>query len=163
MKQTILTLILCITTLTVTFAQEKQNDATWEETVEFILKYSKSLKSGKFKPPLNLKNFNVSNNKLSFKTDIKNEDDWDNTIDLSKLSDAKISEHHEDVIILSCTGPYVMWNPNDSDYEIKYRSYYSFEIGDNELRQRLLNAFKHLAKLATEKREAEREASGEKF
>lgn len=43
MKTTFLfTLLLC--TFTVAFSQDQQNDATWEETIDFIKKYSSELK-----------------------------------------------------------------------------------------------------------------------
>lgn len=45
----------------------------------------------------------------------------------------------------------------------KKEDWFTFEISNEEMRERMYNAFSHLAKLATEKREADRKASGDKF
>lgn len=52
---------------------------------------------------------------------------------------------------------------NKKKDEDKYHQSILIKVSDIEMRERLSKAFSHLAKLATEKREAERKASGDKF
>ena len=89
--------------------------------------------------------------------------------DLRKLKlDGEIIVTSPGGIWIDFSGDYVKktWKDSrtwESRYEPKYQDVLYIIINDDEMRPRLVKAFTHLAYLATEKRKAAREASGEKF
>lgn len=163
MKQALLILSLLLAFGTVQ-AQE-ESDVTWEETIDFIMKYSSHLRQGDLSVgrfPVQLSNFSIKQNILIFQYVKENNRIWDMSVDLSKLKEVEIN-WSKFGFQLKFTGPYAITNFNDPEHDIMKRDYYTFGAIDIEIKNRLSKAFSHLAKLATEKREAEREASGDKF
>lgn len=187
MKRFLLTLTLFFTVTAFTFAQEKQSDATWEETIDFInskkeyFKYTMNFGEREIK--INSQNITSetywSGGMLRYNKPYM----WEKAIqsaplkNLKEVRDFKESEQH---IYLSFTGNYVtekIYEAKDDDFTIysykgsKYTykktkeedTFYGLYVPDIEMRERIIKAFQHLTYLAIQKREAERKASGDKF
>jgi len=139
------------------------SDATWEETTNFILKYADTylligMMRGIDGLPEPLYDFKFVNKKLLF-----NYDDWDFSIDLSKLKNVEYNKHDEMEIIVRLTGSYVDIDYHNPKDEIQHHSSMRFGILDSEMRKRMYKAFSHLVELAIEQRKKEKKASGDKF
>ena len=162
-KIKLLTLLaLMLGSIVTTQAQEKQNDATWEETIEFLNKYVKHFEGvsrGDIKQELTV----IDNNNLIiifyYNCTYK--------IPLYKLKD--VTNDYGSEFKLTLTGDYAIrfcakkeFEQNSEDRQTK-TSLVLLNVDDTEMRPRLEKAFRHLAYLATEKRKKEREASGDKF
>lgn len=163
MKHTLLILYLL---LACTFSSNAQSEATWEETIDFILNYSSNLRDasiiGRDDLPLQLSNFKITDNALIFQyIDGYHDRIWDMQLDLTKLLKVEIEGRYG--VFLKFTGEYDLTNFNKKVYDTMKRRYFSFGIIDSEMRNRYYKAFTHLSKLVTEKKEAERKASGDKF
>ena len=151
-------------------AQDANNDANWEETIGFIVKNQNHLKDGRY--------YSITPNFTSFYIE-KNflfceyKDSEDNThmsykIDLSKLIQVKLvkqtnTRYERDDIILKTVGENILVDYNNEKYGSLYRNNIHFFVSNIEMRERLIKAFEHLAYLATNNRETERKASGDKF
>lgn len=148
-------------------SQTKQNDATWEETIAFIKKYSYH-----FDYPKNLylaedriENFNIDSNTIGFKRiqrDNTPYSKWLSTslwsVPLKKLDAAKVSQEING-LYLFFTGDYCTVKKEEVNFKKntkELRSYKTNGLGlvikDVEMRQRMIKAFKHLAYLAKQKR-----------
>ncbi|WP_147679198.1 hypothetical protein [Algibacter pacificus] len=182
MKQTILTLILCITSLTLTFAQEKQNDAAWEETIGFLKEYLPQFSNDfialdKCKDIISQRiQFTIDDTKIYKKTSEEGVVIFGNNsssalyaknyeLKLLEIDSVSISESG---IKLHATDKYVLENnkKRNSSYLFLNLSYYfaeSYEFCNkkvpeakynfkSEKVQRLYKALNHLAYLAREKK-----------
>ena len=145
----------------ITQAQEKQNDATWEETVDFIKNNMEVFK----------KNGNrysreavISDKEIIYK-EIYAEDKFTYILkleDFNKLTAGKLkfeggSESNNPVFYLQTEGDLVRWEWDSStgENDLGYQNFLSIKIYlgiDNPKFKRLVKAFKHLAYLANEKR-----------
>ena len=132
MKKTILTLILFITTLTVTFSQETQSDATLDETINWINEIAMP-KQG-YSEEYSVTNIYVDINeeKIIYFMTYNGESDDPVT--------AKFNEHY-----LIDVGYY----DNNFEIIINVDDYPSIIIrySDKEMARRTYNAFSHLFKL----------------
>lgn len=166
MKQLILTLTLFTTTLTVTFSQEKQSDATWEETIQFIKQNSSFMGDGlEFKNVQYDINFieNLQFNSYIMKYNVNN---TISEIDLSKLNNlVEIEDNPENRFFLELTGKYAKktFVYYDESPTIKHMNRVALIVSDNDMAIRIKKAFQHLTYLAIQKREVERKAFGDKF
>jgi hypothetical protein len=165
LKLLILTLFLSLTTFT--NAQDASNDATWEETIEFIGSNlsPKILPSQRFWFTHDgyfhqVKQIYISNDVLvvsgEFVIDSRGLENKTIKIPLIKL---KMTGDHIN-ILCSLTSSDIKFIYDGQNWAFKD---FSFGIDDSELEPRVYKAFKHLAYLATKKREEERKASGNKF
>lgn len=152
--------------LTTTFfcnAQDASNDATWEETIQFINKYSSKLGDTNYRSDLyKITGYELENNMVN-----RHGVNHKKTVDLKYLDTVKI---YEVEINLYLTGNYSKWYTKYSNTELilrtdefAYSDEFSFYVSDKEWCKRIGKAFQHLAYLATKKREEERKASGDKF
>lgn len=155
-------LFIAIALITNVNAQEKQNDATWEETVEFINmqkgKVNYAFKWGKVED-VPLKEFHIEGKVLNS----KNEGNCRYGLDLSKLLSAQEINLNENkypmpMMKLTFTGNYNICEGFDEKFNEVY-----YAITDVEMRSRVLKAFKHLAFLATQKRLQEQKKQKEKY
>lgn len=147
-------LALMLGSIVSTQAQEKQNDATWEETVEFIndnLQYAIPITEFKQEE---IKCEILNNEKLKIEV-IKIKDGerctykYTHIIPLRKLKEARYYIVHGEGVELEFAGKYVKtltckWSNFASVSRIVFSS--------QELAKRMAKAFKHLAYLANEKR-----------
>lgn len=175
LKSLLLTTALMITSLTTT-AQEKQSDATWEETIEFLSNYSDMMmKFNNVQDVMDWEKFHkvnfVSEENTTF---LRLEyfwgdgDSWSTNFDLKYIENVVWKEgdgndgiwrNRKNYIRINFTRPQPsFFNNEKSDYEGL-----SIKLSDSEINKRYLKAFQHLAYLAKEKREAARKASGDKF
>ncbi|MFY0673418.1 MAG: hypothetical protein JXQ87_08430 [Bacteroidia bacterium] len=159
--------LIALLSISATYAPQAENDATWEETTAFINKYKSYLHYTRhYNDPCRdeIKDFNISGNQMYF-INLPGRgpgNESKNTVDLSKLDSVAFDN---DAIYLFLVGPYWKqdYNPyTSSSTKFSWKSSY-LTICDEEMKKRMYNAFSHLAKLATEKREADRKASGDKF
>jgi hypothetical protein len=165
--------------LTKTNAQDSSNDATWEETIEFINKNSNyfihSSDGGivrKIKITNTILYFEIEfRDKIPsyYRRENKTGDIYSKKADLEKLLSVDFNlltepdQMNKHYIILTFSGKYVLaTNLNDSSNIYKY-DWLGLYLNDIEIHPRLGKAFKHLAYLAQEKRKKERKESGEKF
>ena len=153
------------------FAQGKQNDATWEETIAFLNKYSSYFTS-------------VDENHRNFKIKISRETitiyaEWIDSFNnnrfcikkeamLKKLKKAFVHKYDsgEVIIVIDFTGNYVSkFFAVCSSTDDSPRSLNRLELGctDSEILPRIKKALQHLAYLAIEKRKEELKKSGDKF
>jgi hypothetical protein len=160
----LLTLITFCLFATFTNAQDASNDATWEETVNFIKKHKNSIDVFKYSGGAVSSEFYIDNNKLILKIKYSRGHTIKSSFELINLLDVTSS------IKLELVG-------NVLKMEIAERGSNSFkdfksDIGLDELRfkvdnielqPRIKKAFQHLAYLATEKRKEIRNNSGDKF
>ena len=173
MKKTLLILSL---SLACAFPIKAQSDATWEETIQFIKKYSSHFKVNNgdcesFSHVDPLFDFKITGNFMSFvrSKGKGNGNEQSIKIDLTKLK--RVSENNYylkqgqkiycEGLTVVLSGAYVETKFLGSN--VKFVRSFTFTIRDGEMRNRMYKAFQHLVKLATEKREAERKASGDKF
>ncbi len=155
-------------------AQEKQNDATWEETIAFINKYEDQIAN---KSSAKKNYFSVTPGYfVGHKEGRMYNEVWKYYKDVFKRESVKT----EDLIyikdIRGVPSRFDIWFTRDV-VRVKHnwffgkkppRDYYTDSLGDltvldDELKPRIYKAFKHLAYLATQKRESKRKASGDKF
>ena len=156
--------------LTTTFfcnAQDASNDATWEETIDFIKK-NKSffVKSEYWKKTSNYE-FDIDY-KYAYISYTVREDllynmpsyyiNYSTSIDLKKI---KTADHG----YIKLTGDYIKVSSKrkGKSENVSYDNIEGIYIEDTEMKPRLIKAFQHLAYLATKKREEARKASGDKF
>ena len=182
-----LLIFFTIVTLTNLSAQEKQNDATWEETISFLKKYKDQITHWQSpyrgmpdKPDYEVNN--ISNTKWVFNGNAsgrvrmtngytQRKDVYKITISLNKLQKVKMSDYFDDKIDLNTTGNNIIYDEkmyNDGRINERYTkiinsSYFGIVVYDEEMRPRIYKALKHLTYLATKKREEARKNSGEKF
>ncbi|MDE0471436.1 MAG: hypothetical protein OXH57_05800 [Ekhidna sp.] len=170
MKKHLLILLLLPAMLcgSAAFAQEKQSNATWEETVNFLQKYH-------FGMEWECASANARYcliNKIKIQTDrleLEEEDGYSGDVYKRTLyfkdlfsawrfaaSDVMVLQTIRDDILVYTNG-----KQRNSSSEIS--SKIKVRVVDRELFLRLLKAWQHLAWLATEKRRAAAEAAGDKF
>lgn len=173
--QTLTTFLLLFISLSTT-GQEKQSDATWKETVDFLNKYKNHITSGEYSDCITkrviewpVKNISISQSNLTIKFGSK----YNSTefikfvVTLNKIDNFSSGR-------LRTTGDYIeVYSERKCDWNLDgYVSLKSttiktnnlnFRITDNEMRSRIYKAFQHLTYLAEEKRLAEHKASGDKF
>jgi hypothetical protein len=162
MKKTLLIIALFIGLGNVN-AQNSTNVATWAETIGFIEKYQSSLRINGWicedDLACEVENSNIQGDVWKFKYSHEYV-----TIDLSKLSEVTILNDAFNLEFTSKCVQIVFYRDSDSkDEVIQYSNSKTFIIYDSELQKRMIKAFQHLVYLATEKREAARKASGDKF
>ncbi|MDO1502107.1 hypothetical protein Q2T40_18380 [Winogradskyella maritima] len=181
MKKAFVVIYVILTSLTV-FPQEKQNHATWEETVAFIDKYiakASLLELNAMNNTYKINNFNVSINNDLLKITINQYSKesfkygYDRTHKIYRtqlnynLTDLVSSKwmylHFRKSQLVTINGKNNVSGNMDFTHDEKLKSFKITGFDDADLKDRLNKAFKHLAYLATEKRKKEREASGEKF
>lgn len=185
MKKTILTLALFITTLTLTFAQEKQGDATWEETIDFIKSKKKFISIDDSTSPSNEIKIDGQGIQLIIYTWSNYPKGWEKRIYYMPFRYLKSVKPFKEgsycyIDINKLSGEYVSvkvfktkkddvfeFNPKGSKYYLhgsyNLARFDKLCVNDVEMRERLTKAFQHLTYLAIQKREAERKASGDKF
>ncbi|WP_336127789.1 hypothetical protein [Mesoflavibacter sp. CH_XMU1422-2] len=166
-KKNLATFLLIVITHTLV-AQEKQNDATWAETVGFINKNLEFINGGN--PEYKFTNFNINSTSFSWKWFYKNYNGspniYSSSLPLSKLLSVEIHNYDPKMSIqqyslhIKLTGSYILTTGEDGTSNNNYAYIY---VSDIEMRPRIYKAFQHLAYLATEKRKQERETSGDKF
>lgn len=174
LKTLLLTATLIISSLTAT-AQEKQNDATWEETIEFLNKHSDMLmwydnvggieKWKKFDKIHFVSEDNTTFLRLEYsRVDSK----WSMSGSYSANFDLKFiknviwtesSQWGKNHMRINFTREQPFFTKRGSSP----RDFHSFKLSDSEINRRYYKALQQLAYLAKEKREAERKASGDKF
>lgn len=175
-----LLIFFAIVTLTNLNAQEKQNDATWEETIGFIKKYKNNFSpDSKYDIFTNYK-FDIYSDRIveyyEFNDEYRKErSKYKNIIYLSKLMKVEDKLKEDLDIIVRTTGNDVFITEERSYYhpqekrwiyietKKRSRSYDLLYVPNREMYPRLLKAFKQLAYLATKKREEKRKQSGDKF
>lgn len=210
MKQLLLLPLIAFLSISATYAPQAENDATWEETIEFLQKYKEELHSivgsnDGFRPYLrSWDEVEVTNEYIRFTGHYTKSNDegkvpglgfgcWESsettrtvTIYFANLSTETIEEStsfpvlyfidHRSIKIEHVTN-YKGFNESCNWYRDEMRDmrniretfYYSRKIiissasENDEMKLRFAKAFSHLAKLATEKRDADRKASGDKF
>lgn len=169
MKKTILTLALFITSLTLTFAQEKQNDATWEETIEF-LKNNIDRFSHSEDQTLSTGKHLISNYEYSIEGNfLKNTTpNWCNVkTDLIQLKNVTLTSNGIKLFLNKNAVVTTFIDSRNKQYYTDYRISWcktlvrenneltckeSYWNDSDEFIQRMYKAFKHLAYLANEKR-----------
>lgn len=156
MKQTLLLIIALFIGIGNVNAQDDTNDATWEETIQFINSksdYYSSMTDREFK------SFIIKNNTLIIYR--KHDDKPHVKADLTKLSSSYIlgtSMYPKASIGLVFTGNYVY--PDDC---CSPADQINIQVLDKEMRERFYKSTQHLAYLATKKRNELKKASGDKF
>ena len=175
----LLTLLITITSISLN-AQTKQNDATWEETIEFIRKYKNYFNHpvyGSIQDASD-KILSINEKTILIKRFIKSKPENGReesrvsviNIPLKKMFKAEKSTATSYVpskINLYFTGKYLKEETEYSNKTKKYSSkvYYWDQtrvfIMDSEMRPRILKAFQHLAYLATQERLEK--SKGDKF
>lgn len=189
--QALTTCLLLFISIT-TNAQEKQNDASWEETVEFLSKNLHYISIGNVDkeryPELSRSTtkwrrsvayFTENNREIVIEFVPRKDSDRfcgdksyqhfiQYTIPLDKI--INVSSHY--FFWIQTTGKYIDVKkhlPVKSGSTCTITDAYTttdvlqVRVEDSEMRPRLYKAFEHLAYLAKEKREAKRKASGDKF
>ena len=168
----LLTLALFISLTTFTNAQDASNNATWEETIDFLNKNKQHFSVDWIKDELRttFSNFHIENYKyLTIKRDGAHRVSTD-TIDLDYLFTVQVESEqghfYENWIWLELSsedyGKRVFKKKieNKDNFKTDITSFY---IKDKIMFARIAKAFQHLAYLAIKKREEERNASGDKF
>lgn len=159
-------IVLIVTLLTASVAlnaQEKQNDATWEETIEFLKEYVPKFNHRRSIENLKVNDLNdsgdeeyyIKENTIYFKYK-----EWTNTRNLLNLADVYITEDNagaknvkldfDDGFQKSSYGidlTELLTIHEDNSRSVKY-----YVDPKGEAVNRLIKAFKHLAYLAKEKR-----------
>lgn len=172
MKKAICIFIVLISSFS--YSQTKQNDATWEETIAFIKKYSRHLE-GPQSEGERIENFNIDSKTIRFKWINRHNHSWYKGIEtvvvsapLLKLMKVSKGESGLYIIYIWLTGNYVSRNGESVDLRKNKRSKISFKtsvfkfaIKDVEMRDRMFKAFKHLTYLA--KQERLKQNKGDKF
>ncbi len=166
MKTLFITTLL-ILTVTTGIAQEKQNDATWDETIDFIEKYKSNIEQ------ISIDWYNLGSQEkeyidfqIIFSSDHitfnrLNGESSSISIPLRKLHSCY--EANAKWIKIKTTGDYIHYNPADlskADFNVNRMSIW---ISDSEMISRIIDAFDHLTYLSKQKRKTERKASGDKF
>lgn len=176
--KTLLTLFICILFTIPSIAQEKQSDATWVETVEFINKYKNHINLYGFyscESFEKISSISFENNKVLIKIDYSESKlakikDMKYSADLLKLESS--SSQNDGCLGIEFTnkvayeGYYMNVRLGEREYNYVKDSGYPWlklRIDDSELLIRYEKAFKHLAYLATQKREESKKQSGDKF
>ena len=173
MKKTFLTLMLLFIA-NLSIAQDASNDATWEETIEFINKQEEFIilvydHHGRLELDCEVDLFQIDGEKLFYKYPQVSSDTYDflKVIGSAELKKIESVDDKYDYIKIWFTGYYNIFyveNTDDDNGQVKKeKSYLKFKVSDSEMHKRLLKAFQHLAYLATEKRKEEIKKSGSKF
>lgn len=143
-------------------AQEKQNDATWEETIGFINDNIKALR-GNVTGETNTIETNLSNDKTILT--VKNSSDgriYIRSIDLNDLYftrlDGSENGKHSNTYLLLWAREKDLINANLNG-EITTCDFLSIGVESGEMKKRFLNAFIHLSSLAKEKYEENKSKS----
>ncbi len=175
----ILILFIIITSVSIN-AQEKQNDATWEETIGFIKKYKNNFSpDSEYDIYTNYK-FDIYSDRIVEYYEFNNEyrkelSKHKKIIYLSKLMKVEDKFKKDLDILLYTTGKDILktsekyyYHPQKKQWiyietEKSSSSFRLLYVPNREMYPRLLKAFKQLAYLATKKREEKRKQSGEKF
>ena len=172
-----LLILFTILTLTNLNAQEKQNDATWEETISFLNKYSDMLMRFDNRSSVmdwtkftNVKFQNKDNTTFLILEYSLNPQILITNYDLKYLDKVEWQEkskvnsidwsNWKDVITIKFTRPqpYIFDGKKRGTYK-----QHAIKISDSEINERYFKALKHLAYLAKKKREEIRKNSGDKF
>lgn len=167
MKKTFLTLLLLFIA-NFSIAQDASNDATWEETVQFINENVKFIKEcGKASSDKKPYSFYIEGEELLVEQEHFYGDDWRvyESADLKKLKEVTCNGS-KSMIFMDFTGAYLIKyiKSREKGRTSKYEEdEYKIKVSDSEMHKRLLKAFQHLAYLATEKRKEEIKKSGSKF
>lgn len=182
MKKTIVILTILLSSLTAT-AQEKRNDATWEETIDFILKYKNKISKCEdtdswekvgWANYIEDDEVNEGLKILDYKYLVMRKNNKDRLFNfkynLEEINEIDFSTRRRVVYVkFTPTQKLSFKIPADRDLKTRTRNYKHKSIGfyietdDSEFHPRLLKAFEHLAYLARKKREEARKASGDKF
>lgn len=186
----IITLSILFTLTNLSFAQDSTNTATWEETIEFIRKNKDLFEKFEYFRDFSFsRNLEISNIEITQDKILLTSSDWYSESHGNSTTKYWIGSVEINLESLSLgtveNGQCNLWFTKDAvTYKERYeKTYYGmateypkkkiksvsidmieFQLAnDSEMLKRLNKAFKHLAYLATEKRKAEREASGDKF
>lgn len=171
-------------------AQDSTNTATWQETINWIKKYKEHLEPGKtwYQIEDDDIEIEITNYKLRFYGERKATGNsysktmriryyYSYSIDLTKLTSITNDYNSINLYTSGSDVKYIeslTWNGYHK-WRLKNGYYKSLDdtsfkssslkidIADREILDRYVKAVTHLAKLAIEKREAERKASGDKF
>jgi len=190
MKNLIVLLVL-ISSLISVHSQEKQNDATWAETIAFLNKYKSNITEiGTFGHINTYKISSISfeNNKLMVTVDygqvgrgkgilkkVKDMKYYADLIGLTRVAEIGENSGYLQIDFNEKTTyeGYIMDLRNDkTEYEFKKDEGFSWYIlgfdspevsKTSEMFKRYFKSLKHLAYLAKKKREKERELRGDKF
>ena len=185
---------LFLTTTFFCYAQDASNDATWEETINFIKKYKDEVNEYGVKYQQSQEkiiNIEFSNSIMTINIDPDEyfwghrEADYTYTslyaesiiIDLKNLKNISYTTKYSGIYLYTHNDDVTFKNVRKNfRNNNNYKPYYSFRniddqkydyvrifIDGDEMSNRIAKAFKHLAYLATKKREEERKASGDKF
>ena len=127
-------------------AQEKQNDATWEETIEFLkgnIQYMESTNKSR------ISNIKLDNKTLEYRINFGSDYSYFHIvqINLNKLNSVSLTSKNN--IELNLIGDFVIKSGQDNE---KHRQNNDWVKFDKSIRDKMLKAFKHLAYLANEKR-----------
>lgn len=169
MKKIVLIATVLLSSITLN-AQEKQNDATWEETTRFIKKHLDKIDKYVIAPFFD-------NDTPSLKVEItdngylhmvRNDDEHRHNVkfDLGFLSEVRFRDGNKVGLYFSKTKEFIKYFKGRNDWEKRIINENSIDLiykYDSELNPRVAKAWKHLAYLATKKREEARKASGDKF
>jgi hypothetical protein len=166
LKLLILTLFLSLTTFT--NAQDASNDATWEDTIDFL---NKNLTANKIEKKMfyfnnferyvyDVSNITIDSKYLYVKGGINinyrgGEDNREIKIPLLKLKSVRV-----DFLKVYLVSSAIKFKYDKVDWN--FDEFY-FEIDNDELEPRIIKAFQHLAFLATKKIKDAIKASGDKF
>lgn len=155
-------------TFSITNAQEKQNDATWDETIGFIEKYKEKLHFDKY-----LNSFGRSIASRDEETNRKHNKvaRFENQIESKKYLNVNMfysnGRSHGGMSFPIITLVKAELNNNSLILFSSNGSKIYFNIYDTYYKDRLFKAFSHLAYLAVEKKkkeiEKEKKNSGDKF
>ncbi|WP_272972598.1 hypothetical protein [Croceibacter atlanticus] len=166
MKNLYLITVLTLFSLTVN-AQDASNDATWEETIEFLdgkLKLDVIDRGiihfgyeGLFYPKSITINSKYIHLKGGFRPSNRVGTEYGKEIKIPLIKYHKNLNERPNVKLVSKAIEIEFDNS-----KLNYDNFY-FWIDDKELEPRITKAFQHLAYLATKKREDERKKSGSKF
>jgi hypothetical protein len=164
MKFLKLTFIALLISLTAK-AQDATNDATWEETVEFIKKYKSYIVNDNCTYS-DYQTVNVNNDYLELKRTCDKNETVIQKITFDKLYGV-LDKHDEELYLLTLltTGSSIKRTYYFANGNVIKESYdfLDLKIRDSEFQPRIYKAFEHLSYLATKKREEEHKSSGDKF
>ena len=168
MKKIICSLFLFFITTNSLFSQEKQNDATWEETISFIEKHKNKLHFDKYLNvfgELMISRDEYTNRKYQKVTRFENQIESKKYLNVNMFYSNGRSHGGMTFYLLALfkaelnNNSFILFDSNGSKIY--------FNIYDAYFKERLFKAFSHLAYLAVEKKkkeiEKEKKNSGEKF
>ena len=157
-KGSLLIIVLIVFSVLKTHSQEKQNDATWNETISFLednlrlikgkIIFSDISKSETIETTLS---FDKSSIMVKNKSRAENFSMNDNrSLNLLDLSSAKLTkgDGYSYIMLLPRTNGLVKC---EEEYGFSACNFIEIGINSGELKQRTLKAFKHLAYLSNER------------